>query len=172
MSTVKRIISGFPLGWVREIPREAGRYLTRYSVRRQERGGGGGYRCYLHRFWDHDVELHDHPWRWSFSIVLWGSYTEHYFDTECMVAHTMDRCAGCSPDLTRAGPIRERRVRWFNWIPANRYHQITELHPRAGRVWTLFFCGPLHGQSWGFWVPGRGWVKHTERKKERGLPTL
>lgn len=159
MSTVKKTW----FGWVREIPRESGPYLTRWSLRKQERSGGGAWRAYIHRFWDHDVEMHNHPWRWGFSIVLWGSYTERYFDAnpEGAIVHY-----GVRP------PIRERRVRWFNWIPATRYHQITELHPRAGRVWTLFVCGPLHGKDWGFWVPGRGNVHHQQRKQERGLPRL
>jgi hypothetical protein len=141
----------WPLGWVREIPREDGRYLTRWSLRRQLPTGGGGWRAYVHRFWAHDIETHNHPWRWSFSIILWGSYTETYADL-------------VNGDL---GPLRTRRVRWFNWIPETRFHQITELH---GAVWTLFFAGPLHRKSWGFWVPGRGLVHHKARKVERGLP--
>ena len=61
MSTVKRTWWG---GWVREIPRESGPYLTRWSLREQKRGGGGAWRVYLHRFWDHAVEMNNHPWRW------------------------------------------------------------------------------------------------------------
>lgn len=149
--TVRKL---WPFGWVREIPRETGRYLTRYSVREQKRGvSGGGWRVYIHRFWSGDLELHDHPWFWSFSIILWGSYTERYSD---LVDGVM-------------GPIRTRRVRWFNWIPKTRFHQITELH---GKVCTLFFSGPLHHKSWGFWVPSRGKVQHDVRKAERGLPRL
>ena len=156
MSTVRKL---WPFGWVREIPRENGPYLTRYSLREQKRGGGGGFRVYLHRFWDHDVELHNHPWSWSFSIILTGSYTETYFDA----------APGGAIDRGRKPPFRTRRVRWFNWIPDTRYHQITALH---GNVRTLFFGGPLHGKSWGFWVLGRGLVEHRTRKAERGLPTL
>ena len=148
--TVRKL---WPFGWVREIPRECGRYLTRWSVREQKLTGCGGWRVYLHRFWANDLELHDHPWRWSFSLILWGSYTERYADL-------------VDGELTE---IRTRRVRWFNWIPATRFHQITELH---GTVWTLFLSGPLHGKSWGFWVPGRGRIKHKIRKAERGLPVL
>src|SRR4051812_13096994 len=73
-----------PFGWVKEIPRESGRYLTRWSLREQKLSGGGGWRMYLHRFWAGDLELHDHPWKWSFSLILWGSYTETYADLiEC-----------------------------------------------------------------------------------------
>jgi hypothetical protein len=147
--TVRKL---WPFGYVREIPRETGRYLTRWSIREQKPTGGGGWRAYLHRFWAHDLELHDHPWRWSFSLILWGSYTERYADL-------------VDGEL---GPVGRRRVRWFNWIPSTRFHQIEELH---GQVWTLFVCGPVHGRSWGFWVPGRGRIKHKQRKAERGLPT-
>lgn len=157
MNPVRKL---WPFGWVREIPREAGPYLTRWSIREQKPEGGGGFRAYLHRFWDHDTELHNHPWRWSFSIILWGSYMETYFDAQ----------PGGAIERGARPPMLKREVRWFNWIPATRFHQITRLHPSAGRVWTLFFSGPLHGKSWGFWVPGRGLVPHKVRKAERGLP--
>ena len=146
--TVRKL---WPFGWVREIPRECGRYLTRWSVREQKLTGGGGWRVYLHRFWSNDLELHDHPWRWSFSLILWGSYTERFADML---------------PWGELGPVRTRRVRWFNWIPSTRFHQIAELH---GTVWTLFCCGPVHGKSWGFWVPGRGLIHHQTRFSQRGI---
>lgn len=160
--TVRKL---WPFGWVREIPRETGRYLTRWSFREQRPKGGGGWRVYLHRFWANDLELHDHPWRWSFSLVLWGSYTERYFDFPAGVPARDDHPLG----IRYGTPLRRRRVRWFNWIPSTRFHQIEALHPRAGAVWTLFVCGPVHGGSWGFWVPGRGRVPHAARKAERGM---
>jgi hypothetical protein len=149
-------------GWVRRISRETGPYLTRWSLRKQYGEGeshkNGGWRVYLHRFFSTDSELHNHPWHWSFSIVFWGSYTEIYGD---------------EPDCGCLGHLftKSRRVRWFNWINSRRAHQITELHPRFGiGPVTLFVSGPAHGQSWGFWVPGRGLVNHNIRKAERGLP--
>jgi hypothetical protein len=154
--TVRKL---WPFGYVREIPRETGPYLTRYSLREQKPDAGGGWRAYFHRFWDRDHETHNHPWRWSFSIVLTGSYTETYFDTQWLPVSKM----------WWTSETKTRRVRWFNWIPSTRFHQITELH---GTVRTLFVAGPLHGKSWGFWVPGRGLVPHKKRKQERGLPTL
>lgn len=160
-TTVRRL---WPFGWVKEIPRECGRYLTRWSIREQKPSGGGGWRCYLHRFWAGDLELHDHPWHWSFSLILWGSYEEAYFD---MVPNLWQ---GPDEQAMVPGPVKSRRVRWFNWIPRTRFHQITKLHPGpGGAVWTLFFSGPLHGKSWGFWVNGRGRVGHDQRKQERGL---
>jgi hypothetical protein len=169
MTTVRKL---WPFGWVREIPRDGLRYLTRWSLFRQwsdeqsHRNGGG--RVYLHRFWAPDVELHNHPWHWSLSIVLWGSYTETYFD-KCTgsgsdeAAYEPDGGCECTPTQTRL-------VRWFNWIPRTRFHQITEIHPRFGiGPITLFISGAVHGDSWGFWVPGRGLVAHLKRKQERAV---
>jgi hypothetical protein len=158
VSTIVRKL--WPFGWRRDISRETGPYLTRWSLRRQygdqDSHKNGGWRVYLHRFFSADSELHNHPWHWSFSIVLWGSYTERYCDA--------------SPAPAPAPRIRERRVRWFNWIGRERFHQITELHPRLGvGSITLFVSGPPHGKSWGFWVPGRGVVPHLRRKRERDL---
>lgn len=171
MSTTTRKL--WPFGWVREIARETGPYLTRWSLRKQYGEGeshkNGGWRVYLHRFFSTDSELHNHPWHWSFSIVLWGSYTETYFDTvDCactFAAFTGEPCPKHQP------PAKTRRVRWFNWIGRERFHQITELHPRFGiGPLTIFVSGPAHHKSWGFWVPGRGLVNHRIRKAERGLP--
>jgi hypothetical protein len=158
----------WPFGWRRDISRETGPYLTRWSLRRQYGDGdshkNGGWRVYLHRFFSGDSELHNHPWHWSFSVVLWGSYTEEYFDRV-----SLEYPENLLIDWVRT-PQRTRRVRWFNWIPSTRFHQITKLHPRFGvGPITLFISGPPHGKSWGFWVPGRGVVPHLRRKRERDL---
>lgn len=142
-------------GWVRHILRDGHiPYLDRYSVRKQGPSGTNAWRAYLHHFLAPDAEgHHNHPQAWSFSIVLWGSYTEEVLTFECAMT----------------GPVvRTRRVRWFNWIPDGKYHRITELHPgRGGRgVWTLFVCGPLTGRGWGYWIPGRGHVPFEQRNAE------
>lgn len=132
-------------------------YLRRWALRRQARDGTNERRIYLHNFLTPDGDgHHNHPWAWSFSLVLWGSYTEEYFDTPG------------GQRIIQPAP-RTRTVRWFNWLPPGRYHRIVALHPRAGSVWTLFFCGPLTGKGWGFWMPGRGHVPWKERLAERGL---
>lgn len=175
MTTIVRKL--WPFGWVRYISRETGPYLTRWSLRRQwgdgesEKNGGG--RVYLHLFHSGDADLHNHPWHWSFSLVLWGSYTETYFDAPTI--YYRDGSTDGEPDVRsmRCGEeprMLQRRVRWFNWIGRQRFHQITELHPRFGiGPVTLFVSGPAHGKSWGFWVPGRGVVPHLQRKQERNL---
>lgn len=153
------VIAG-AFGWrgpsLRKIHRENGvLYLRRWALREQKRSGDNAWRIYLHQFLTGDGDgHHNHPWRWSLSIVLWGSYTEEYFD--------LPEGAG------EPRSIHTRRVRWFNLIPARRYHRIIELHPGSGRVWTLFFSGPVV-QKWGFWVTGRGHVHWATRIAERGL---
>lgn len=134
-----RITAWLPWGWVRHILRDGQPYLDRYSVRAQGPSGHNPWRVYLHQFHAPDgPDLHNHPSHWSFSIVLWGSYSE---DT----------------------PERRQRVRWFNWVPADKYHRIVSLYPGPGArsVWTLFVCGPLARSAdgalkgWGFWRNGR-----------------
>ena len=94
--------------------------LVRYSVFPQTRNEGG--RVYVHRFSVLDSEVHNHPWAWSASVILRGQYTERLCDR--------------GPD----GPFRTRVVRWWNYIPHERHHQVTELGADRA-VWTLFVCG-------------------------------
>lgn len=92
-----------------------------------------GVRPMLHHIHrpDYDRDLHDHPWAWSVSILLRGSYDE-------------ERPAPCHhSDCTRTV---KRHVRWLNVIRASDWHRISELH---GNVWTLFVTGP-RVQKWGF----------------------
>jgi hypothetical protein len=125
-------------------------YMDRYTLRRQKDSGANPWRLYLHNI----------PSTWSFSVVLWGSYTEEVMEKTSAhrfaVPYVAD-CGACQP------VIRSRKVRWFNWIPASKDHRITELHPGPGAsgVITLFVCGPLTGRGWGFWRPGVGHVPHT-----------
>lgn len=148
------------LGWVRHMTRPAESvgappipYMDRYSLREQGPSGTNPWRLYMNHFLAPDSEgHHDHPSRWSFSFILWGSYTEEYFDV-----HE----GSWGREVT---PLRRRRVRWFNWLTSGgtstRYHRIIELHPGLGTtgVWTIFGCGPLSGRGWGVWQPGHGRV--------------
>ena len=130
----------WPFGWLRVIRNGNGDYIDRFSLRAQSAKTGGGWRVYLHRFHQSDAELHNHPWKWAFSIVLKGSYLEE-----------------------RQGK-KTRLVRWFNFIRSTDFHRIAELSD--GEVLTLFVAGPLHGKGWGFLVPERGYVDAFERFKE------
>lgn len=152
MTSVERV-GPFGLFWRRRIYRDGELYLDRYSLRKQRAAGGGGWRIYLHRFWQADSPpLHNHPWTWSFALVLLGRYWEEYQDA-------------ASTELQRPfGFPRLRCVTGWNWISARRFHRISTLVPGPGKVWTLFVCGPLHGRSWGFFREGH-YVNNRDRSR-------
>lgn len=107
--------------------------LVRWSLRQQRTNAG--WRVYVHRFSVTDSEVHNHPWAWSVSFLVAGEYTEWYIDA----------LPGADPTGPRpAGPLRPRRVRWWNRIPVTRYHAVTDFGSgrTEGRVWTVFVCGP------------------------------
>jgi hypothetical protein len=112
------------------------------------------FSVYLHRFHRPDNEpsgvLHTHPWRWSFSLVLSGGYTEERLTW---------RRSEWPPWPAGHGWIT-RRIRPFrlNIFRSGAAHRIDELH---GECWTLFVAGPKDS-SWGFLVPRRGLVPWRE----------
>jgi hypothetical protein len=170
--TTRRLL----VGWVRHLLRPAVPggpstmpYMDRYSLREQQVSGTNAWRVYLNHFLAGDTDgHHNHSFRWSLSIVLWGSYTEEILE-RCKDPNPDDRDEDGSCKWCRVigVPVRTRRVRWFNWITADKYHRIVELHPGPGArgVWTLFLAGPLSGRGWGFWVAGRGHVPWQDHKK-------
>ena len=93
-----------------------------------------GWRFYLHKFVasDGDRWLHDHPFN-ALSIILLGSYSEKIL--------TGFDCPGVQT-ITR-------RRRWFNFVGANKFHQISGINQET---WTLFIHAP-HRKQWGFFEP-------------------
>lgn len=103
---------------------------------------------YLHQFRrsDDDRALHDHPWLFNASLLIYGTYTEH---------------------TIAAGGINRRTVREagdlvLRWGGAP--HRI-ELHD--GVCWTVFAAGPVV-REWGFhcrggWVPWQVFTAPTDR---------
>lgn len=112
------------------IETDGDKYLTRVILLPRRIFGANIYLHNFHRA-DADRYLHNHPWRWTRSIVLSGSYDEE------RLAH---------PELEGCLDVVERAVRWFNKIGELDYHRVTKLH---GDVWTLFITGPRI-QDWGF----------------------
>jgi len=125
-------------------------YLLRIKLWGWMPGDRKKYRfsAYLHRFFlpDLDRALHNHPWRWSVSFILWGGY-----DEERLVE----------------GHVITRRVRPFtlNWLGPNDFHRVMRL--RGRETWTLFFAGPKY-KGWGFLEEGR-FIPYAERFKQRGI---
>lgn len=113
-----------------------------------------GFRPMLHKFHrpDGDRALHNHPWKWAFSIVLRGSYTEERLLDEEEI------------NGTEARRTVTRIVRWFNVLRDTDFHRVRELH--GEEVWTLFVTGPRI-QGWGF-LDGdefTEWRTYIDRKK-------
>ncbi len=92
----------------RHIKHEGRPYLERYFLAHFL-----GLRVYLHHFVASDPDgVHNHPWRYSLSIILCGWYMEQRLD--------------------------EWRVRkWLNWITGDTFHRIVLPEGSPG-VWSIF----------------------------------
>lgn len=118
-------------------------YLMRFYVKHSGWLPG----VYLHYFYrgDQERELHNHPWKKSFSFILTGWYLE---------ARRKELRNGKHVVI-----FRTLRAGNINCIRANDFHRIdTVVYP----LWTLFFSGK-RVQSWGFWDRHTGkYVDHKE----------
>lgn len=123
-------------------------YLTRYYVFRKTKWWMPS--VYIHCFHssDHDLELHNHGWRMSLSMILSGSYWEER-------------------RINKDNSIINRTLRpgSFNFIKANTFHRVELQTPE---VWSIFISGPKI-QNWGFWDRWTHkfeyWQEHEKRKK-------
>ena len=115
-------------------------YLTRYYVIKKPFSWFPG--IYIHYFHsgDNDLELHDHPWSRSFSIILKGSYREEYRINNSV-----------SSRILSPGNI--------NFVSGSKFHRVDLLDKQ---VWTLFISGP-RVKDWGFWDRYTG--KYTPHKE-------
>lgn len=95
-------------------------------------------RPYLHYFFrgDNDLELHNHPWRFSISLILTGGYTEWRWNPQ-----------------TKEVEVHKLRPGDLNFIRRDDYHRVALTVPREG-CWTLFITKDrVHakdGADWGF----------------------
>lgn len=111
-------------------------YLTRYYLFGADRKWGN---IFLHHFHSSDKDmapsgtyyLHNHPWPWSFSIILVGGYVE---------------------ERRRPDDSIEERTYLpgsFNTLTDKNFHRV-DLIGNDG--WSLFFTGwRSDKRSWGFW---------------------
>ena len=89
----------------------------------------------IHRA-DADEALHNHPWRTATSLILSGGYTE-------------ERLVGDEKVQFTYGPGDVNR------LDAGTFHRISAIEPNT---WTMLVVGERM-QSWGFLVPGEGFVE-------------
>lgn len=104
------------------------KYLTRYYLFGADRKWGN---IFLHHFHasDKGLELHNHPWSWSFGLILLGGYREERRAQDNSV----------QARLVKPGK--------FNYITNKDFHRVDLLEKDA---WSLFVAGP-RTQEWGFW---------------------
>lgn len=97
---------------------------------------------FLHFFYrgDHERDLHNHPWRWALSLILWRGYVE-------------SRVIPFAESGEHA--IRERHVSpgSLSLLFGNTFHRVKLCDPRG--CWTLFFVAPRETAAaevsiWGF----------------------
>lgn len=111
-------------------------YLERYYLFGADRAWGN---IFLHHFRSSDMDvapsgtyyLHNHPWPWSFSIILVGGYVEERRRTDDTIEEK----------TFLPGSI--------NTLSDKDFHRV-ELIGKDG--WSLFFTGwRSKKRSWGFW---------------------
>lgn len=159
-------------GWfsVRHIEIEGAPYLDRWTLWRSRRLG---WALFLHRFHSGDRErwLHDHPWRWAISLIVWGGYGEERLnrrDIGELARHLGEK--GRALRFVRS--MRFGALRNYRWLAApainvlreQDFHRVTSVAPRP--TWTLFLHGP-RVRSWGFLAEDVGsmrlrWVDHRD----------
>lgn len=115
-------------------------YLTRYYLFGADRAFGN---IFLHHFHSSDLDvapsgeyyLHNHPWPWSFSIILVNGYNE------------WRRRHADSADLK----LKTYTPGMINFITDKDFHRVVLCHEDA---WSFFFTGwRSKNRSWGFWDP-------------------
>jgi hypothetical protein len=109
-------------------------YLSRWYLLRH--ASKKGFALFLHRFHrgDDDVELHNHPWKWSASLILSGGYREERRVRVFRHHWTI--------------VTRELRPGQINIILGDDIHRVELLD---GEAWSIFLAGPHTGAGWGFW---------------------
>lgn len=117
-------------------------YLHRFYVKHNGRFPG----VYLHHFHqsDPDRDLHNHPWRWSFSLILAGGYYE-----ERLVENGEHRLTKITLD---------RKAPGINYITGDTFHRVVLKDVKNG-AWTIFCSGP-EVKDWGFMTYAGTFIPH------------
>ena len=112
---------------------------------------------FVHEFkrGDSDAEYHNHPWKFSFSLILAGGYLEE----------RVHRLIDCSYRVIG----RTFRPGMVNVIRDDDFHRVALLDGKT--TWTLFVAGERTGDEWGFLdVVTREfitWKEHLARREHR-----
>ena len=124
------------------ISKDGNKYLTRYYLFGKDMVFGN---IFVHHFHRSDLDLgsdgqgllHNHPFRWSFSIVISGGYREERRQ----------------PD----GAVKTKLVKtgYLNFISHKVYHRVDLLDEENG-AWTIFFTGSRKNNTWEFWDRATG----------------
>lgn len=121
-------------------------YLLRFYIKHNGLLPG----IYLHKFFqgDQDRELHNHPWMWSFSVILTGGYIE-------------ERKSNTGDVYTRH--LKPGRL---NLLSGKTFHRISLVDKGHG-AWTIF-CSGKKVKDWGFLISETGEViPHKQYLAER-----
>jgi hypothetical protein len=100
------------------------------------------FSVFLHKFHSSDpgVDTHNHPWAWSFSLILVGSYIE-----KRLLHGRSHRQPGDDNDMFRKKRFSPGSI---NFIDNSVFHRVTLDDEKKG-MWTLFVAGP-RTKEWGF----------------------
>ena len=90
------------------------------------------FRVFIHHIphGDHDRVMHNHPWRWAWSLIIAGGYTEVRRD----------------PSYVHQKWVSYNRWSVVRWT-LHTYHRILAVDPGT---YTLFIAGPRTGLGWKF----------------------
>lgn len=144
-ATAKLVATNYTPDFV--IGRKGDEYLLRWYLIPRNRF----FNIYLHKFLrsDQDFALHDHPWLFNASLILKGSYVEHYPAADKVkLLGLREACRFPAMRFLNAGDFRFRWGRSFHRVELWPSYHGDELEP----VWTIFVTGPVV-HKWGFMCP-------------------
>jgi len=148
------LVSKFP-GRYRVIGVDGVPYLGRlYIITPSKRFPG----VFLHHFYrsDHDRDLHNHPWDWSFSLVLTGGYYEERVEQKGL------SIGNGSIFIHHEGiKVREVKAPGINRLTGGSFHRVILKDLKNG-AWTIFVPGKVT-KGWGFMDRDTGkWIPHEQ----------
>ena len=131
-----------------------------------------GTQCFKHKIVTSDFRdaIHNHPWEWGTSLILWGGYIEdRFFESfkdaaTFMISHETIDLHGYGPGKLPIGWIVRHRVRAGNVVhlDGTTFHRVDLVDGRPAH--TLFLAGPIRS-GWGFletsgrFIPAREYLR-------------